>query len=265
MNSGAAIKLILVPRSILLRSIVVAAALAAVCAPAWPALPDEIQVYTDDLEAPGERAMELHVNTTPKGRSTPDYPGEVVPHHGLRVTPELSLGLAPHWDAGLYLPFVRSAEGTDYFAGPRLRLKWIAVRPAQGDAGYFAGINGEVSFVERRFEEARRTVEIRPIVGYRNAGWLLSFNPIVNTDLAGSQKGVLTFAPAFKAARTVSDRTALGVEYYAELGRLSSFAPRSEQSHTLFLVLDTQRINFGIGRGLNGAGDRWTVKGIISF
>jgi hypothetical protein len=248
-----------------MRSILLAAALSVACASAWSALPDEIQVYTDDLEAPGERGMELHINTTPKGRSTSDYPGEIVPHHGLRVTPELSFGLAQHWDAGIYLPFVRSAEGTEYFAGPRFRLKWIPVRPAEGDAGYFAGINWEVSFVERRFEQARRTAEIRPIVGYRNPDWLLAFNPIIDTDLAGSQKRELIFAPAFKAARSVSGQTALGVEYYAELGRLSNFAPQSQQSHTLFLVVDAHRFNFGIGRGLNGASDRWTVKGIISF
>jgi hypothetical protein len=229
------------------------------------ALPDEIQVYTDDLEKPGEHGFELHINTTPKGRSTPDYPGEVTPHHGLRVTPEVSLGLARNWDAGLYLPFVRSAEGTQYFAGPRFRLKWIPLRPAEGEAGYFAGVNWEVSFVERRFEEARRTTETRPILGYQNADWLLSFNPIVGADLAGPRKGVLTFAPAFKAARNVSGGTALGIEYYADLGRLSNFAPRSEQSHTLYLVLDTRRVSFGIGRGLTGATDRWTIKSIFSF
>jgi hypothetical protein len=229
------------------------------------ALPDEIQVYTDDLEAPGERGVELHVNTTPSGRRTPDYPGEVVAHRGLRITPEISWGLARDWDWGVYLPFVRSGEGTSYFAGPRLRLKWLPLRRAEGEAGYFAGINTEVSFVERRFEQARRTMEIRPIVGYRNGGWLFSFNPIVEADLAGPQKGVLTFAPAFKVARSAGGHNALGIEYYADLGRLSHFAPRSEQSHTLYLVLDTERINFGIGRGLNGATDRWTIKSIISF
>jgi hypothetical protein len=232
---------------------------------AFAALPDEIQVYTDDLEKPGEHGVELHVNTTPKGRSTPDYPGEVTPHHGLRVTPEISFGIVRNWDAGIYLPFVRSAEGTQYFAGPRFRLKWLPLRPAEGEAGWFAGVNWEASFVERRFEEARRTTETRPILGYRNADWLLSFNPIVEADLAGPQKGVLTFAPAFKVARNVSGGTALGVEYYADLGRLSHFAPRSEQSHTLYLVLDTPRVNFGIGRGLTGATDRWTVKSIFSF
>ena len=47
------------------------AALAAAAPQLHAALPDEIQVYTDDLEKPGERGIELHVNTTPSGRSTP--------------------------------------------------------------------------------------------------------------------------------------------------------------------------------------------------
>ena len=229
------------------------------------ALPDEIQVYTDDLEAPGEHGVELHVNTTPKGRAAPDYPGEVVPHHGLRITPEISFGLAPRWDAGIYLPFVRSGEGADYFAGPRFRLKWLPLAPPRDGNGAFAGINWELSFVQQRFEEARRTAEIRPIIGYRGSAWLLSFNPIIHTDLAGEQKGVLTFAPAFKAARRLSHGTSLGAEYYAELGRLSHFAPRAEQSHVLYLTADTERINFGIGRGLTAASDRWTIKTIVSF
>jgi hypothetical protein len=232
------------------------------CSHAHGALPDEIQVYTDDVSAPGERGIELHVNTTPSGRSRPGYAGEVTPYHGLRITPELSWGLVPDVDWGLYLPFVRSGDGTDYFAGPRFRLKWM---PLRGKPGYFAGVNVELSFVERRFEEARRTAEIRPIVGYRDADWLLSFNPIVGTDLAGPQKGVLTFAPAFKIARSAGGGYALGAEYYAELGRLSHFAPGSEQSHILYFVLDTQKLNFGVGRGLNGATDRWTVKAIYSF
>jgi hypothetical protein len=228
-------------------------------------LPDEIQVYTDDLEKPGERGLELHINTTPSGRATPDYPSEVPPRHGLRITPELSWGLTPGVDWGLYLPFVRSGEGTDFFAGPRFRLKWI---PVKADHGYFAGVNGELSFVHRRFEEARRTLEIRPIVGHRGELWLISFNPMIGTDLAGPEKGVLTFHPALKLSRDVGDRTALGIEYYADLGRLSDPLPRSQQSHTVYLVLDAERkigFNLGLGRGLTAATDRWTVKSIFSF
>ena len=229
------------------------------------ALPDEIQVYTDDLEARGEVGVELHVNTTPSGRSTPTYPGEVTPYHGLRVTPEISTGLAPGWDAGIYLPFVRNAEGTNYFAGVKLRLKWLPLKPEEGASGWFAGINGEIAFVDKRFEESGRSAELRPIVGYRGGGWLVSFNPILEASLAEPQKGVVSFAPALKLSRSIGDRAALGVEYYADLGRLSNFDSPSEQSHTLFAVLDTPWLNFGIGRGLNAATDRWTVKAIVSF
>src|SRR5437660_136302 len=247
------------------RAALAGAALVLVARTAWCTLPDEIQVYTDDLERPGERGIELHVNTTPSGRATPDYPGEVVPHHGLRITPEISWGLARNWDAGLYLPFVRSAEGADFFAGPRFRLQWLPLKPVEGTSGAFAGVNWELSFVQQRFEQGRPTTEIRPIVGYRGDAWLFSFNPIITADLAGEDKGVLMFAPAAKISRAFSRGTALGAEYYAELGRLSHFAPRAEQSHILYAVIDTERVNFGIGRGLTDASDRWTIKAIFSF
>jgi len=232
---------------------------------AWSALPDEIQVYTDDLEARGELGVELHVNTTPSGRSTPDYPGEVPTQHAWRVTPEISTGLAPGWDGGIYLPFVRNADGINYFAGVKFRLKWLPLKPEEGDSGWFAGINSEVAFVDQRFEESGRNAELRPIVGFRRGGWLVSFNPILEASLAEPQKGVASFAPALKVSRSVGDRAALGLEYYADLGRLSNFDSPSEQSHTLYAVLDTPWLNFGIGRGLNAATDRWTIKAIISF
>src|SRR4029079_5673497 len=165
-------------------------ALALSMAAAQAALPDEIPVYNDDLEAPGERGIELHVNTTPSGRTAPDYPGEVVPHHGLRITPEISYGLARDWDGGISLPVVRSGDGSWFFAGPKFRLKWLPLRPDQGAVGVFSGVNAELAFVQERFEQSGRSAEIRPIIGYRGERWLFSFNPILETDLAGEQKGV---------------------------------------------------------------------------
>lgn len=229
------------------------------------ALTDEIQVYTDDLEAPGERGIELHLNTTPSGRTTPDYAGEVVPHHALRVTPEISYGIARNWDAGVYLPFVRSGDGAYFFAGPKFRLKWLPLRPGEGGTGMFAGVNGEIAFVQERFEPSGRPAEIRPIVGYRGEKWLFSFNPILGTDLAGEDKGVVTFAPAAKLSRRAWPGMALGAEYYMDLGRLSHFSAREEQSRILYVTADTERLNFGIGYGLTNASDRWTVKAIVSF
>jgi len=72
---------------------------------------DEIQVYTDDINPVGKFGLELHVNTTPAGRSRPDYPGEITPQHGLRLTPEFSYGLSHDFEAGLYVPLERTGDG----------------------------------------------------------------------------------------------------------------------------------------------------------
>jgi len=134
---------------------------------------DEIQVYADDINLPGKFGLELHLNTTPSGRATPEYPGEIVPRHGLRVTPELSFGLSRDFEAGPYLPLHRAAGGTIDLPGAKLRLKWLPVQPAAKDCGWFGGVNTEVGWLQQRFEAARWGSEVRSIVGYRDPDWLL--------------------------------------------------------------------------------------------
>lgn len=66
-----------------IRTKALAAILSILSLNAAAALVDEIQVYTDDINTPGEFGVELHVNTFPHGRKTPDYPGEVTTHRTL--------------------------------------------------------------------------------------------------------------------------------------------------------------------------------------
>lgn len=251
---------------------ILAAILTAVLAvpAAGAASSDEIQVYTDGINKPGEFGLEVHVNTTPRGRCTPDFPGEVTPAHGIRFTPEFSWGLTRTLEAGLYLPYVRDAQGTTHFSGPKLRLKWLALQPGEDETGWFAGVNAEYAWVAPSLEQATRSLELRPIAGYRGREWLLAVNPILGWALAGPDRsGKPDFSPAFKVARTLAPGLALGAEYYAELGRVGNFLAHGAQSHTLYLALDYDRkpwvFNVGIGRGLTGATDRWTVKAIFDI
>jgi hypothetical protein len=237
---------------------------------AHAALPDEIQVYTSDIDKPGEFGLELHVNTTPSGRSVPDFPGEIPPARGWRLTPELSYGLTRTLEAGLYLPFVHGAGGRDRFAGPKVRLKWMPLQVDADGHGAFAGVNIEYAWISPALERATRAMEVRPIAGWRDERWLLAFNPILGFDLAGPERGGRPdFHPAVKIARGVTQGFAVGAEYYGELGKVNRLRSRSEQSHTLYLAVDVDRapwvFNFGVGRGLNGATDRWTVKAIFDF
>jgi hypothetical protein len=255
-------------RSRLAEALAAAAALA-VPAGVQAALSDEIQVYANDINKPGEFGLELHVNTTPSGRSTPDYPGEIPPAHTWRLTPELSYGLTRTFEAGLYIPTLLT-PGDSTVGGMKLRLKWMPVQVDEKGEGIFAGVNFEYGWIKRRLEQSTQAIELRPIVGWRDEKWLVAFNPILDFDRAGPTKsGTPSFEPALKIAREIRAGLAGGIEYYADFGRVNDFAPRAEQSHTLYLAIDVDKgplpFNFGIGRGLNGATDKWTVKAIFEI
>lgn len=232
------------------------------------ALPDEIKVFADGLNEPGEWTVELHVNTTPKGRREPEFPGEVTPHHALRLTPEITRGLTKTLEVGVHLPTVRAADGRWLFGGPKLRFNWLPLQAGE-KGGWFAGTNWEYSWFTRNMEAETRLLELRPILGWRNEDWLVSANPILDWVLKGPERGGRpAFNPAFKVSRAVAKDVALGLEHYSELGRLGRPLARGERAHTLFFVLDWDRgplpFNLGIGRG-NSAADRWTVKAIFEF
>ncbi len=234
------------------------------------ALPDEIQVYLDDQNDPGQWGVQLHVNTTPVGIASPEYPGESVAAHGVRLTPEFAYGLTRDLEAGLYLPLVHQSDGDTRLAGLKLRLKWVPLQQANQANGWFAGLNGELSQVQTRFDDNRQAFELRPIVGWRRAGWLLATNPVLEFALNGPDRGQAPgFSPSFKVARTLAPGIATGFEYYTDLGTVTAMEGLSEQHHTLYWAIDIDRkpwnINFGIGRGLTAATDRWTVKAIIEI
>jgi len=245
------------------------AALAWLTTAAWADLTDEIQVYADDINAPGEFHLELHLNTTPSGRSTPEYPGEITPAHGIRLTPEFSYGLTPDLEAGLYLPTVRASGGSLYLPGLKLRMKWLPIHPRES-GGAFAGLNVELSQVAARFIQDRRTMEARPMLGWRSADWLVACNPTLDFALAGPGRSrPPDFSPSIKLARTVTDWAALGLEYYSDLGAISEVRPFGQQTRSVFVAIDVDRppwvFNFGIGRGFGPQSDAWTVKAIFEI
>ena len=239
-------------------------------APAHAALTDEIQVYADDIDKPGETGLELHANATPQGRSQPAYPGEVVPNHGLRLTPELSYGLTRTWEAGLYVPMTVDSAGRGDFAGAKVRMKWLPLQEDEAVGGAFAGANLELSHVRRRYEESPWGAELRLMAGYRDPQWLLAGNAVFGTSLSPGFSRVPDFSIAVKAAHKVSDAVAAGLEYYSDMGTTRHVEALARQSNTVFGTLDVALkggwgFNLGIGRGLTASADRWTVKAIFEI
>ena len=248
-------------------SILAAALVFALASPGALAAPDEIQVYTEELDEPGQFGLELHMNYVLKGATVPSFDGEMRSHHRLQLTPEFSYGLTRTLEAGLYLPVALSSDGNLYGNGARLRLKYIAPR---GDGErLFWGLNVEYGYSSGRVSESSTGLELRPIVGYRGEQWLLAFNPILDTELRGPGRREANFEPAVKVSRVLGEGIQAGLEYYGEYGPVEHLAPAAERGHYVYATLDFEvrglDVNFGVGRGMENASDKWVAKVIVAF
>ncbi|TFW27722.1 hypothetical protein [Massilia horti] len=230
---------------------------------------DEIQVYDDYINRPKQFGLELHLNRTMSGRSTPDYPGEIPPAHGTRATFEFSYGLTEQVELGAYLPTVFDQHGNYYLAGSKLRLKWVP-RRAPEEGGVFYGANFELGSIRHQFEASRYAFELRPIIGYRDPDWLFVINPVLGYPLSrGYRADGFDFSPQLKVSRNVQPGIGVGIETYMSFGKLFKPTPLRKGAQTLYLALDVDRapwvFNVGIGRGLTAASDRWTIKAIFEL
>jgi len=231
------------------------------------AAPDEIQVYTQELNVPGEFGLELHLNYVPKGRNEASYRGEMKSEHRLQLTPEFAYGITKTLEAGLYLPLAVNDQGDLFGNGVRFRLKYIA--PKEEGQKLFWGLNAELGYFANRVSESSMALELRPIIGYLDNDWLIGFNPILNMDLSEKTSRQPKFEPALKVTHSVREGIRAGMEYYGEYGPLNHILPASERSHYLYGVMDLEfkqlDMNFGIGRGLKNTEDQWVVKAIIAI
>lgn len=245
---------------------------------AWPAHAldhFEIQVYDDDLNAPGHAGLEVHTNVTLAGRRTPEYPGEVPPHHVARVTLEPAVGVTEWLELGAYLHFFGSpAEGLQW-GGAKVRAKFAL--PRREGSPLHVGLNAEVGRVPASVEQAGWANEFRPIVAWDDGRWHFGVNPIFGYALSGPHAFEPEFEPCGKVAWNTQKGFALGVEYYAGLGLMSEgFSHLRQQDHLVFAVLDLAppqgaaedphawELNLAVGHGLTAAtGTDWVVKSIV--
>ncbi len=242
-----------------------AGALMATAAVAW-AQTDEIQVYDATIAEPGIFNLTWHDNFTPDGRTTPAFPGGIIPDKSLNGVPEWAYGVTDWFEAGLYLPLYSiSKDRGATINGGKIRLLFVA--PHAKNRTFFYGINFEFSYNARHWDARRYTSEIRPIIGWHLHPVDIIINPILDNSWLGGVKG-LDFAPETRLAYNFSPAWAIAVEDYADLGRLRDFYPLSQQFQQLYGVVDHSArfvdIEAGVGFGLTSATDKVTLKLILS-
>ncbi|MGO9543467.1 MAG: hypothetical protein ACLPPF_01525 [Rhodomicrobium sp.] len=226
---------------------------------------DEIQVYNADIAEVGQWVYEQHLNYALLGQTKPEFAGGFTSNHSLQGTPEFAYGLTPWWETGFYLPFAVNADGDFLSDGAKIRSLFVV--PDAAKRNFFYGVNFELGYELPPFSQTRWGLEIRPIIGIRNSEWEFITNPII--DVSFGEAGEADFAPAFRLARKLGDDRYIGLEYYADFGRIGDFLPLREQSHQLYAVTDFKvgkvDVELGVGRGFTPGSDGWVLKAIIGY
>jgi len=226
---------------------------------------DEIQVYNAEIAAVGQWTYEQHLNYAAVGQTQPEVPGGFTSNHSLQGTPEVAYGITNWWEGGFYLPFAVNGAGEFLSDGAKIRSLFVIPDAAKRD--FFYGVNFELGYEMPQFSLTQWNLEIRPIIGVRNAEWEFIVNPIV--DVGFGSAGEADFAPALRLARNLGEDRFIGLEYYSDFGKIGDFLPLRQQNQQLYAVADfklnTVDVEFGVGYGFTPGSDGLTIKAIIGY
>ena len=137
------------------------------------------------LRTPGKFNVMVHNNFTPIGRTTPDFPGGIIPNHSDNGAVEWAYGVADWFEQGLYFPVYTAYSDGRGGSLNGFKIRELFVRPHAHDHTFFYGVNFEFSVNYKYWESKRITSEVRPIVGLHLHPVDIIFNPIVDTDYTG--------------------------------------------------------------------------------
>jgi hypothetical protein len=230
------------------------------------AAPEEIQVYMDELNDPGEIGLDLHNNYVLSGDPRVDFPGQQPSLHRYRITPEWSLGLTRSLELGVYLPLATIDRHGMFVDGVKFRLKWLAPRASGQD--WFWGANFEIGREDHRLDQNPWNAELKGILGIRSGRWTAAANANLDFKVAGPAAAPATLEIATKVSYAISMTTALGIENYNGAGEVRHLGEFGSSEQSTYLTVDTALgkwdLNLGVGHGYGSNPDWWIAKAIVS-
>jgi hypothetical protein len=235
------------------------------------ASPEEVVVFADEGEKPGEFGYEAHFNYAARARRDRDYPGETPPQGVFRFMPELSYGMSETWNLGLHVPMsYRSGELT--VDGFKVRFTNLNTRDTDWGS-WFYGINYELGHFNKRLSESRLEGEVLGILGMRRGGWLFVINPQLGRTLSSNTPELdkrLDLDINYKVMKAIAPHLAVGFEHYSEVGKASrpQFGGTSTQITYAIVEFKTKsefEFNIGIGHGWTDPTDKLVFKMIVGI
>lgn len=228
---------------------------------------EEIQVYIDDMGAPGTFGLDGHNNYVFTGRGTRlDDPLAQDSLHRFRVMPEFSYGISDHLEAGLYLPLgTVDRDGHVSVNGVKGRLKYTTHPADNPDLWY--GVNFELGRVGRAYDVNPWNAELKAMLGTRRGRWLLAGNINVDFVVSGPQPSPATVEFASKIGYAIMPKVSLAVEGYNGIGTFRQPFHMGQSDQTVMGVVDVQMgdrdLNLGAGEGFGSNPDHFIVKAIL--
>ncbi len=248
-----------------------ALALALACAalaamPVARAADDEIMVTDADLAKPGKPELEIHTNFS-RGSSVSPGEGVFAPGNMLRLTPEMSIGLSEHWDAGLYLPASVVPGRGLYFDGVKARAKTAYTQPIGQDAHLYYGVQFEVADINPGISPDRTGVEVKAIGGTEFGDWNVGFNVVYQRDVPDHDLYSPAHAVNGKIVRDLGQGMALGLEHYTSWSSVSLEEPVREIDNISFVTFQWKvhdwDLHLGLGHGWSASPDHTVIKLVI--
>lgn len=249
--------------------------LTVLCLVPWGLLPltnaqagvfDEFEVHGTDIAAPREFTSDLFISYGVRGIRAPGYHGALVTDRATYLTPLLGRGMTEWWEAAILLPTAIDQSGQ--FTAGGARFHNVLVMPHAPGDGWTFGAVLEVSALSRAFSPAVWAWEIRPLAMFEH-GRLTTRLTLGLIGGFSAPNADVVLAPSFGLYWDVTPGVRLGLEHFAELGRVLHPQSPNAQSHQTFLTtrfgLGPFGLELGLGHGLTPVTEPWVGKLRLSY
>lgn len=242
----------------------------------------EVQVYGYELVQPGATMVELHSNFTASGTKTIED-GALPTNHAQHETVEITHGFNDWFETGFYIFTTIQPDHGWMYVGSHIRPRFALSKEFSEKHHIPVGlsISNEIGWQRPIISADTWTWEIRPIVDKKlvfghsdqddRRGLYLAFNPTFDKSFRGpEQTRGYVFSPNFKFSYDVTNKVAVGMEYYGSYGPVTGFDPLRDQQQQILPAVDIDfgpnwEFNFGVGVGVTQATDHLLIKAILGY
>src|SRR5688572_11453448 len=196
----------------------------------------ELEVFRYESAGAGEYEVEFHTNAMSRGTIAPA--SVAANHRPVHMSVEVTRGWTPRFETAIFIqtaPF--GSTGSARFAGGHLRTKYRIGETPRVPIG--VAVSAEYTFNRSAFDGELQTLEIRPILDYRQGRLWLTANPSIEMVTRGSDEGLQpTFDLSTSAGWQLRPRVALTTDYYSSSATTRHLAPEVDAHHLIFGGVD---------------------------